>query len=177
MKLFLEIVFLILLFPALVAAQQGGGHQGSPCMPGMQMPGCPESSGQEAGDQQSSGAQSAKQGSGNQGMAGMQMVKTGLMSMQGMQPQTFLQAIAHHAASGTNTEPNSTPTPMLMANKGPWMLMFHANVFLTDIQQSSLRGGDKFFSTNWFMGMAQREAGPGVFTARVMLSLEIGRAH
>ncbi len=52
------------------------------------------------------------------------------------------------------------------------MLMFHANVFLTDIQQSSPRGGDKLFSTNWLMGMAQREVGPGVFTARVMLSLE-----
>ena len=52
-------------------------------------------------------------------MAGMKMGKTGLMSMQGMQPQTFLQAIAHHATSGTSAEPNSTPTPMLMANKGP----------------------------------------------------------
>jgi hypothetical protein len=41
-----------------------------------------------------------------------------------------------------------------------------------DEQQSSARGGDKFFSTNWFMGMAQRPAGSGVFTARAMLSLE-----
>jgi hypothetical protein len=52
------------------------------------------------------------------------------------------------------------------------MLMFHANVFVLDEQQSSPRGGDKFFSTNWFMPMAQRKAGPGIFTARVMLSLE-----
>ena len=50
--------------------------------------------------------------------------------------------------------------------------MFHANVFVLDEQQSSPRGEDKFFSTNWFMGMAQRSAGPGVFTARAMLSLE-----
>ena len=102
----------------------------------------------------------------------MQMGKTGLMSMQGMEPQTFLQAIAHHASSGTSAEPNSTPTPMLMTQKGPWMLMFHANVFLTDIQQSSERGADRFFSTNWFMPMAQRELGPGIFTVRAMLSLE-----
>ncbi len=50
--------------------------------------------------------------------------------------------------------------------------MFHANAFLLDQQQSSPRGGDKFFSTNWLMGMAQRPLGPGVFTARAMLSLE-----
>ena len=52
------------------------------------------------------------------------------------------------------------------------MLMFHANVFITAEQQSSARGGDKFFSTNWFMPMAQRTLGPGIFTARTMLSLE-----
>ena len=61
---------------------------------------------------------------------------------------------------------------MLMTKKGKWNLMFHANVFVLDEQQSSPRGGDKFFSTNWFMGMAQRALGPGVFTARAMLSLE-----
>src|SRR3984893_16326461 len=145
MRPYRNIVLLVLIFPALVAAQQGGGQQGSPCMPGIQMPGCPDS-GQQAG-----GGQSAQQ-SGHGGMPGMQMGKTGLMSMQGMQPQTFLQAIAHHATSGTSTEPNSTPTPMLMANKGPWMIMFHANVFLTELQRSSSRRGDKFLSTNWFMG-------------------------
>ena len=36
----------------------------------------------------------------------------------------------------------------------------------------SARGGDKFFSTNWFMPMAQRRLGPGTFTVRAMLSLE-----
>jgi hypothetical protein len=52
------------------------------------------------------------------------------------------------------------------------MIMFHANVFITDEQQSGPRGGDKFFSTNWFMPMAQRKLGPGVFAVRTMLSLE-----
>jgi hypothetical protein len=61
---------------------------------------------------------------------------------------------------------------MLMASKGNWNLMFHANVFVMDEQQSSPRGADRFFSTSWFMGMAQRPLGPGVFTARAMLSLE-----
>jgi hypothetical protein len=93
-------------------------------------------------------------------------------AMMDMHPKTFLQEIVHHATAGTSAEPNSTPTPMLMTMDLAWMLMFHANAFAVDIQQSSPRGGDKFFSTNWFMGMAEHPAGNGVFTARVMLSLE-----
>jgi hypothetical protein len=102
-------------------------------------------------------------------MQGMRMNHPGEMKMS---PENFSQEILEHATSGTSAEPNSTPVPMLMAHKGAWALMFHANVFLTALQQSSPRGGDKFFSTNWFMGMAQRSAGPGVLTARAMLSLE-----
>lgn len=89
-----------------------------------------------------------------------------------MQAESFVQYILGHTGSGTSGQPMSTPTPMLMTMKGSWTLMFHANAFLLDEQQSSPRGGDKFFSTNWFMPMAQRKLGPGVFTARVMLSLE-----
>ena len=97
------------------------------------------------------------------GMAGL---------MDQMDPHSFLQQIQHHASSGTSAEPNSTPAPMLMTMKGNWMLMFHANVFVVDTQQTSPRGGDKFFSTNWFMPMAERALGPGQFTARAMFSLE-----
>jgi len=90
-----------------------------------------------------------------------------------MQPETFVQEIEQRATSGTSAEPNSTPIPMLMTMKHGWMLMFHANVFILDEQQSARsRGGDKFFSTNWFMGMAQYGAGPGLFTLRSMLTLE-----
>jgi hypothetical protein len=95
--------------------------------------------------------------------------------MQGMSPMqshNFIQEILDHATSGTSAEPNSTPMPMMMAAHGPWMLMFHANVFITDEQQTSPRGGDKFFSTNWFMPMAQRRLGPGQLTVRGMFSLE-----
>ena len=102
-------------------------------------------------------------------MPGMDMGGTDLITMH---PESFPQEIVRHAGSGTSAEPNSTPAPMLMSKKGKWTLMFHANVFVLDEQQSSPRGGDKFFSTNWFMGMAQRPLGPGVFTARAMLSLE-----
>jgi hypothetical protein len=40
------------------------------------------------------------------------------------------------------------------------------------MQQSGPRGADKFFSTNWFMPMAQRKIGNGTLTLRTMLSLE-----
>jgi hypothetical protein len=115
-------------------------------------------------------ARAAAQQTGNDDkMPGMSMPQHSVMKMG---PENFLQKIQQHAGSGTSAEPNSTPLPMLMTTKGPWMLMFHSTVFLTDLQQSSSRGGDKFFSTNWFMGMAQRQAGPGSFTVRAMLSLE-----
>jgi len=101
------------------------------------------------------------------------------MEMPGVGPATgdFLQTILLHTTSGTSAEPNSTPTPMLMKMSGRWMWMFHGNVFVVEQQQTSLqnteeRGGDKFFSTNWFMPMAQRKLGPGELTLRAMLSLE-----
>jgi hypothetical protein len=89
-----------------------------------------------------------------------------------MQPENFVQHILSHTSSGTSVEPISAQAPMLMTMKGSWTLMFHANVFVLDEQESGPRGGDKFFSTSWFMAMAQRNLGPGVFTTRVMLSLE-----
>jgi hypothetical protein len=135
MRRFRRLLPLIFVFPAVAFAQQAG-PQGQPCMPGMNMPGCP------GGD------------------------------AMGMKPQDFLQKIVSHTGSGTSAEPVSTPAPMLMTRKGNWMLMFHANVFILDEQQSTARGADRVFSTNWFMGMAQRKVGPGTFTARAMLSLE-----
>jgi hypothetical protein len=103
-------------------------------------------------------------------MPGMNM--PGCSDLMTMQPQNFLQEIVRHTGSGTSAEPISTPVPMLMTRKNRWMLMFHANLFVLDEQQSTVRGADRFFSTNWFMGMAQRKVGRGVFTTRAMLSLE-----
>ncbi len=113
-------------------------------------------------------------------MRGMQMCSmTGgtmdhdtMEMMQAMHPRTFLQQIQSHASAGTSAEPNSTPIPMWMTAKGKWVLMFHATVFVTDLQQTSPRGGDKLFSTDWFMPMAQRRLGPGQLTLRWMFSLE-----
>jgi hypothetical protein len=112
----------------------------------------------------------AMSGHMNMPMDGGQMT----MEMPGMTPATgdFLQTILQHTTSGTSSEPNSTPAPMLMKMSGKWMLMFHGNVFLVEQQQTSPRGGDKFFSTNWFMPMTQRQLGRGELTLRTMLSLE-----
>lgn len=92
--------------------------------------------------------------------------------MDQMHPETFIQEVKHHATSGTSAEPNSVPASMIMSLKGNWMLMFHGNAFVLDTQQSTPRGGDKFFSTNWFMPMAQRSLGPRQITLRAMFSLE-----
>jgi hypothetical protein len=106
-------------------------------------------------------------------MPGMSMDGPMKMDMPMMAaPLTFIDDILRRDTSGTSTQPNSTPTPMLMKSVGSWNLMFHANVFVLDEQQSSPRGGDKFFSTNWGMPMAQRQLGPGQLTLRAMLSLE-----
>jgi hypothetical protein len=76
-------------------------------------------------------------------------------------------------ASGTSANPGSWPMPMLMAQPGGWNAMFMGVAFASDIQQSGPRGGDKLYSTNWFMGSAEHRAGAkGAFEAQLMLSLE-----
>jgi len=90
----------------------------------------------------------------------------------GMESRSLIETILQHAGAGTDAQPDSTPAEMLMTRKGNWSLMFHGEVFLNDIQQTGARGTDKFFSTNWFMPMAQRKLGSGTLTVRTMLSLE-----
>ena len=75
-------------------------------------------------------------------------------------------------ASGTATNPASSPQGMFMKQANSWTMMLHGIFSLNEIQQSGPRGGDKFFATNWFMGMAQRRVGAGSFQARAMLSLD-----
>lgn len=75
-------------------------------------------------------------------------------------------------ASGTATNPASSRGGMFMGRAGAWTTMLHGVFSVNEMQQSGPRGGDKFFATNWFMGMAQRRVGAGSFQARAMLSLE-----
>lgn len=74
--------------------------------------------------------------------------------------------------SGTSRGPSSAPAHMFFTRAGSWNLMGHAQAFIADLQQTGPRGGDKFFSANWFMGMAERQAGRGSVMFRAMLSLE-----
>lgn len=99
------------------------------------------------------------------------MARTGEHNMR-MEAQSLIELLQQHTTAGTDAEPASTPSEMLMTQKGKWMLMFHGTAFLADIQQSGLRGNDKLFSTNWIMPMAQRKIGNGTLTLRTMLSLE-----
>lgn len=77
-------------------------------------------------------------------------------------------------SSGTAGNPESWPMPMIMTNPGlGWTSMFMASAFVLDTQQSGPRGGDKFYSSSWFMGMFQHPLGKkATFEADVMLSLE-----
>src|SRR6185312_7850319 len=85
----------------------------------------------------------------------------------------FVQQTLHHSTAGTSAEPDSVTPPMLMWMHPNWRFMFHGSAFIVDQQQSSPRGYDKFFSTNWFMPMAQRDVGKkGQITLRAMFSLE-----
>ncbi|MGH9681313.1 MAG: hypothetical protein ACRD4Y_15305 [Candidatus Acidiferrales bacterium] len=179
MRSWIAIFLALLVFPAFAEARQNGDQDDR-----KNMPMGPPSSAPKSGDQQSKSPppknpdtkQNAQDsdmqempGMGAMHSQGMKIGKTGTMMAT---PDTFLQEILQHATSGTSAEPDSTPAPMLMTTKRNWKLMLHGNAFLIEQQESSPRGGGKLFSTNWIMGMAQHDAGPGVFTARTMLSLE-----
>ncbi len=75
-------------------------------------------------------------------------------------------------ASGTSTNPAAEPMAMTMTEYKKWTLMAHGSVFVNQVWQSGPRGGDKLFSTNWLMGMADRKLGDGRLMIRSMLSLE-----
>ncbi len=154
--LLLSILLWVVLASQLAAGQQEGHSQ--PSGPAdQQMPGMQHEHGTQQGQAKERGQESMR-GMQHQGME--------------MQPKSLVQSILHHSSSGTSAEPNSTPSPMLMTMKGDWTLMVHGAVWLNEVQQSGPRGHDKFFSTNWFMPMAQHELGLGQLTLRAMLSLE-----
>src|SRR5271154_6970266 len=77
-------------------------------------------------------------------------------------------------ASGTSGNPAAWPMPMIMTTPGSgWTAMYMANGFVVDTQESGPRGGDKLYSTNWFMGAFQHPLGSkATFEFDVMVSLE-----
>ena len=94
----------------------------------------------------------------------------GIMNMTDMNPAGM---DLMNVASGTSVNPDSWPMPMIMTHLGSWNTMFMGDAFLVDTQQSGPRGGDKLYSTNWFMASAEHRAGKnGAFQMDLMLSLE-----
>ena len=75
-------------------------------------------------------------------------------------------------ASGTAWQPDAAEHIGVRAMQGDWMLMLHASADVVADHQGGSRGGDKVYSDNMVMGMAQRPVGPGTFGARTMLSAE-----
>ena len=73
--------------------------------------------------------------------------------------------------SGTSHDPASAPMHMSMTMIDKWMLMYHGAGFVTQTVQTG-RGSDDLFSTNWFMGSAERPLAGGHLMLRSMLSLE-----
>jgi len=125
--------------------------------------------------QESSGQMQMTGGGTMESMPGMQMEpmsESHDMNGMTMPSDSFIEFLQSHSTSGTDAEPNSTPSQMPMANRGNWTFMLHGIAFLNYIQQTGPRGADKLFSTNWIMPMAERKVGPGTLTLRTMLSLE-----
>lgn len=84
-------------------------------------------------------------------------------------PNIFLM----NQASGTSVNPLAGPTPMVMNQLGSWSTSFMGQAFLVDTQQSGPRGGDKLYSSSWFMSSAEHSAGAkGAFQIELMLSLD-----
>jgi hypothetical protein len=77
-----------------------------------------------------------------------------------------------NVASGTSRNPESASMPMLMRPDEGWLLSIMGQGFLVDTQQSSPRGGDKLYSTNWIMGSAGHSVFGGTLLLETMLSLE-----
>jgi len=94
------------------------------------------------------------------------------MEKQSSHASGFVDEILDHTTAGTSAQPNSVAEPMLMRSRGGWLWMFHGAAFINVLQQSGPRGYDKFFSTNWFMPMAQKSFGQSELTLRAMISLE-----
>jgi len=89
----------------------------------------------------------------------------------GMQDDAVQQFLMQQA-TGTSRNPQSVPHEHLMMPYENWMLMAHGQVFVSQVVQTGPRGGDRFFSTNWIMGMADRPLAGGHLMVRSMFSLE-----
>jgi hypothetical protein len=75
-------------------------------------------------------------------------------------------------ASGTSMNPKAAEMPMIGIMTGSWNWMFMGAAFLVDTQQSGPRGGDKFYSPNWFMTATEHSLGAGSVMFQLMASAD-----
>jgi len=97
------------------------------------------------------------------------------MSRMGREADTSRSLVAmslDRAASGTTWLPDAAPHRAIHRSLGDWMLMAHGSVFGQYDRQETLHGDTQFGVVDWEMFMAARPLGAGMFTARVMTSLE-----
>ena len=99
---------------------------------------------------------------------------SGVRFAAGQDPQPIGHDMAAMARDGSGTSwlPDSSPMYMVHAQRGPWMLMGHQNVFLQFLHESGNRGSNQTGSINWVMGMAERNVATGHLQLRGMFSLE-----
>ena len=74
--------------------------------------------------------------------------------------------------SGTSWQPDTTPMRGVHLSAGGWAFMLHGAASAGYDDQFGDRGGDRFMSTNWFMGMAEHALWGGEARFRGMISLE-----
>ena len=106
-------------------------------------------------------------------MSGMQHDMAGMQMDMDMPMGNDAQSFLMQHASGTSLNPKSARMDMVDVYDGSkWNVMMHGIAYATRTRQSGRRGGEKTFSTNWLMTMADRPVGSGAIMLRSMLSLE-----
>jgi hypothetical protein len=98
-------------------------------------------------------------------MSGMGMGEMPMNGLYGPYPMS-------REASGTAWQPEAARHEGVHVMRGAWMAMLHGSADLIYDKQGGDRGGEKIFSDNMGMGMAQRSLGHGTLGLRAMLSLE-----
>ena len=68
-------------------------------------------------------------------------------------------------------EPQSQVNQVI-SSPSQWLLMHDGVLFATFSHQTGPRGADEVVSTDWLMGMAMRQAGPGLLTLTGMASFD-----
>src|SRR5213082_2915682 len=84
-------------------------------------------------------------------LLGFLLVAPSLSAQMNMPGMAAMENSVGFLSSGTSIEPKTTSesAPMFHTSLGNWTLMFHANGFVLDAQQTGPRGTDKLFSVNW----------------------------